>query len=411
MKFSYAQNFEDVILARLFSSVEHGTYIDVGANHPVQDSVTKVFYDEGWRGVNIEPMSEYFQLLESFRPDDINIKQCASNVDGETIQFVEVGGTGLSTGIIARENELGEDHQIRTVSVTTCTLNSVWKEHHLQDVHFLKVDVEGMESNVLEGLDLALFRPWVLIIESVDSGSLEPNYGSWEPRVLENDYNFMYFDGLNRVYAAQERAAVLPNKIFPPNITDELVSGLMHIRNRYVLDKSVEEGLHFQIKALAAKVDVLEKNKTEFEHQFKLAKAKLAQSQRRCAVLESEVHTLESAKAKLAQSERRCAVLESEVHTQHALLNSIQSSGLWKATFPYRYLKTKLLLGTRLFRVGIQNLRDNGAIDTVVKVKLKLFRRTTKNGNGSDSHSLKIGDSRNVLSRRETQIYRKIHPK
>ena len=386
MKFSYAQNFEDVILARLFSSIEHGTYIDVGANHPVQDSVTKVFYDAGWRGVNIEPMSEYFQLLESFRPDDINIKQCASNVDGETIQFVEVGGTGLSTGIIARENELGEDHQIRTVSVTTCTLNSVWKEYHLQDVHFLKIDAEGMESDVLEGLNLALFRPWVLIIESVDSGSLQPNYGSWEPRVLENDYDFMYFDGLNRVYAAQERAAVLPDKIFPPNITDELVSGLMHIRNRFVLDKSVEEGLHSQIKALAAQIDYLGKNKTELEHQF------------------------ESAKAKLAQSQRRCVVLESEVQSQHALLQSIQSSGLWKVTFPYRYLKTRLLQGARLFRVGIQNLRENGVVDTVVKARLKLFRRTSRHVNGSDSHSLKLGESRNVLSRREAQIYRKIHP-
>ena len=42
---SYAQNFEDVILWRALKHVEAGRYIDIGANDPEKDSVTKVFYD------------------------------------------------------------------------------------------------------------------------------------------------------------------------------------------------------------------------------------------------------------------------------------------------------------------------------------------------------------------------------
>lgn len=53
---SYAQNYEDVMLHRALKGVEKGFYIDVGANDPVQYSVTKAFYERGWRGINIEPI-------------------------------------------------------------------------------------------------------------------------------------------------------------------------------------------------------------------------------------------------------------------------------------------------------------------------------------------------------------------
>jgi hypothetical protein len=51
---SYAQNYEDILLGRALRKSE-GFYIDVGANHPVFHSVTKLFHDRGWRGINVEP--------------------------------------------------------------------------------------------------------------------------------------------------------------------------------------------------------------------------------------------------------------------------------------------------------------------------------------------------------------------
>ena len=49
---SYAQNYEDVMLWRALQHIENGFYIDVGAAWPDVDSVTKAFYDKGWRGIN-----------------------------------------------------------------------------------------------------------------------------------------------------------------------------------------------------------------------------------------------------------------------------------------------------------------------------------------------------------------------
>ena len=67
---SYAQNFEDVVLWRALREVENGAYLDIGAHDPVVDSVSKAFYDAGWRGVHVEPEPEAAEKLREARPDE-----------------------------------------------------------------------------------------------------------------------------------------------------------------------------------------------------------------------------------------------------------------------------------------------------------------------------------------------------
>lgn len=93
---SFAQNAEDVLLFRAFRHLEQGYYIDIGANHPVEDSVTKAFYDRGWRGVNVEPVAFWFNQLEEARAKDLNFQIAISDRD-EFLEFFEVEETGLST--------------------------------------------------------------------------------------------------------------------------------------------------------------------------------------------------------------------------------------------------------------------------------------------------------------------------
>jgi peptide methionine sulfoxide reductase MsrB len=63
---SYAQNFEDIILWRALKNIKNGFYVDVGAGDPVNHSVTKWFYDQGWSGVNIKPNEQDF-VAQTFR--------------------------------------------------------------------------------------------------------------------------------------------------------------------------------------------------------------------------------------------------------------------------------------------------------------------------------------------------------
>src|SRR5438105_4245198 len=76
MMTSYAQNFEDVMIARLFDADYRGFYVDIGAAHPEVLSVTCHFYKRGWSGINVEPTSQLYSLLCAARARDINL-QCA----------------------------------------------------------------------------------------------------------------------------------------------------------------------------------------------------------------------------------------------------------------------------------------------------------------------------------------------
>ena len=57
---TFAQNREDLMLDGILRTVSVGFYVDVGANHPDMDSVTKLFYEKGWSGINVEPNERLF---------------------------------------------------------------------------------------------------------------------------------------------------------------------------------------------------------------------------------------------------------------------------------------------------------------------------------------------------------------
>jgi hypothetical protein len=93
---SYAQNFEDVYLARLFEDRATGTYVDVGAFHPEQDSVTHRFYVSGWSGINIEPVRSLFDPFLVERVRDINLNIAVGGSNGVQTLFA-LPDTGLSS--------------------------------------------------------------------------------------------------------------------------------------------------------------------------------------------------------------------------------------------------------------------------------------------------------------------------
>src|SRR5947209_17234760 len=103
---SHAQNFEDVILARALGNIREGFYVDVGAWDPNIETVTRHFYELGWRGINVEPAPAYHAMLKTFRPRDINLRVAAGKESRHTA-FTVIDGTGMSTldASVARNQE------------------------------------------------------------------------------------------------------------------------------------------------------------------------------------------------------------------------------------------------------------------------------------------------------------------
>ncbi|MGA0596478.1 FkbM family methyltransferase [Enterovirga sp. CN4-39] len=206
MLFSYAQIYEDVLLWRALSGrVQDGLYIDVGGFHPEVDSVTKLFYDHGWSGINIEPTPAAFALFERDRPRDINIRAAAWDAPGETT-FHEIVGTGLSTSNSKYASAAEAEGRERvSYSVECRTLASICEEH-VKDrpVHFLKVDCEGGEEAALKGADFTRWRPWIVLVEATEPLTSSPSYEGWEPILTAAGYEFVLTDDLNRFYVAPE---------------------------------------------------------------------------------------------------------------------------------------------------------------------------------------------------------------
>jgi len=201
---TYAQNREDILISGFFGDVKEGFYVDVGANEPVHDSVTKYFYDRGWHGINIEPIPTLFQKLKAARPRDISLQVGIAAKKGETILHYYPQGNGLST----LSAEMAREHKARGDAVTkdeeelrvqVLPLRDVLKEYaNGQTIHFMKIDVEGFEAQVIKSNDWLKFRPQLLCIEA------NHIFDGWERVLLDNKYTKVFFDGLNDYYVAEE---------------------------------------------------------------------------------------------------------------------------------------------------------------------------------------------------------------
>jgi FkbM family methyltransferase len=263
---SYAQNYEDVILWRTLKHVQNGFYVDCGAYEPVRHSVTKAFYDRGWRGINIEPIPLLLRQFVEQRPLDINLAVAVSD-HSHGASFYEVPDTGLSTlfpDIAAHHVEAG--FIARKTKVPTSRLSDILRQFAPSEIHFLKVDVEGAEELVLRGADFENFRPWIVIVEAIRP-TTRVSSNAWEASLLASKYDFVYFDGLNRFYLAQEHAELTASFALPPNVFDDFVLDEIAQTRRIVEDMTQSTSWRLTAPLRRAKMAV----KRLREHQFQFA--------------------------------------------------------------------------------------------------------------------------------------------
>ena len=198
----FSQQGEDILLAGWIGEKADVFWIDVGAWHPENDSVTKYFYDRGGHGINIEPVPEMFAPFPEARPRDVNLCCACGDKGGKQVLTV-MHETGLST--MDEENAArlvpGAPAKVERIMVDVFTLANIC-QRYVADKHidFLKIDCEKFERQVLLGADFHNFRPDYLCIESTLPGTMIPSYAEWEPIVFEAGYEFIIERGVNRYY-------------------------------------------------------------------------------------------------------------------------------------------------------------------------------------------------------------------
>ncbi len=212
VSYAYETELEDLILYHVLKGENEVFWIDVGCNDPDIGSVTKAFYERGHHGINIDIEKGLMQITSNERPRDINLCMGVGSKEGESSFYQQGDWGGLST--LVESNRRDEAVQSAD-SVKITTLKNICDEYVKKGkISFLKIDVEGMEKDVLLGMDFDNYRPQILVIESTLPCTDIPNYEEWEDIVFQNKYHFVYMHGVNRYYVADEHTE-LDNRFVP----------------------------------------------------------------------------------------------------------------------------------------------------------------------------------------------------
>lgn len=172
--YAYAQVPESSVISSVIKRVfqdlqmEKIRYMDVGACHPHLGSNTMPFYENGSRGINIEPQAELKKEFEIFRPEDINLCVGIGTAPGYAT-FYEATNPYLSTISMYAKKNSEEKHGAfysgeKTIEITT--LNQIVDTYCDGEFpELLDIDIEGMDEEVLKTVDFSKSSPLVICAE------------------------------------------------------------------------------------------------------------------------------------------------------------------------------------------------------------------------------------------------------
>ncbi len=164
---SYGATGEDVLLNKIFKQT-NGFFIDIGALHPINGSLTYNLYKRGWKGFNFDIVEKNIRLFDTFRKRDTSIKIAISSKKGFINSYIFGSGSGLNTlekkWADKWSNIINQKYVINKIKKTT--LSEILKKYKIpKKVELLNIDVEGHEIDVLKGINFKNFRPKIITVE------------------------------------------------------------------------------------------------------------------------------------------------------------------------------------------------------------------------------------------------------
>lgn len=139
------------LVAQVFANQTRGTMIDVGAHH---GGAALPFLELGWNVLGFEPDVENRAILQAFGKRyprlKIDGRALGDRVEEKRAFFRSPLSTGISSLLAFHPTHVSAP----AVSVTT--LDAALQEYGIAAIDFLKIDVEGYDLFVLQGLNSAI---------------------------------------------------------------------------------------------------------------------------------------------------------------------------------------------------------------------------------------------------------------
>lgn len=168
---SYSQCGEDLIVRFIFDqlNIVIPSYIDIGAHHPYIISNTSTLYENGSKGVNIEPNPPFFDLFIKERPNDINLNIGISDKE-QNLEYFEFNEPALNTfSTEEKENLLKEGKTLTATKIVSTNNLAFVIANYCNNLfpNFLSLDVEGYDMVVLNQIDFENNYPIVICVETI----------------------------------------------------------------------------------------------------------------------------------------------------------------------------------------------------------------------------------------------------
>ena len=171
---SFSQFGEDIILIKMLErhGVNNITYLDIGANDPINGSNTYSFYLRGHRGVLIEPNISLYNKIRKVRPEDkcLNVGIGAGNQHEANYYMFPDAQNGMNT-FSKEEAENYEKEGIkieRVIKMPLKDINEVIAENFTESPTLLSLDVEGLDEMILNKLNFEKWQPLLICVETVN---------------------------------------------------------------------------------------------------------------------------------------------------------------------------------------------------------------------------------------------------
>lgn len=177
---TFSAHGEDVVaisyLLALGLKYEEIRYLDVGAAEPSRLSNTFLLYMRGAKGVLVEPDPHSAEVLRQERPRDTVVEAGVSFGGKKSAKYFRFNSSVFNTFSASQAKRVQEQSLswgagkevklIETLKIPLIPLNDIVEEYlDGQAPHFLSVDAEGVDWEILTSLDFKKYLPHVICFE------------------------------------------------------------------------------------------------------------------------------------------------------------------------------------------------------------------------------------------------------
>lgn len=173
---SYSQAGEDKIIQFILDYINKKqalvSYLDIGCNHYKKLNNTYSLYQKGHRGVLVEANPGFIEELREKRPGDVVLNMGVAGHSADSMKFYITNADGLNSfdlnSIQEAKKKLEWLQVEKEVNVPVLTMEDIINQYCGKTPDIVSIDVEGLEIDILTGLDFDEHRPKAFIIETIN---------------------------------------------------------------------------------------------------------------------------------------------------------------------------------------------------------------------------------------------------